>query len=89
MVFGSADVTTGGMALRFYSSVRLEVRKGQAIKANGELVGTQVRDTWPVLPSWSRSMASWVGGARGARGGASGTQGEPLAVRSAEVEPNQ
>ena len=43
VVFGSPDVTTGGMALRFYSSVRLEVRKGQAIKSNGEMVGTKVR----------------------------------------------
>jgi len=31
------------MALRFYSSVRLEVRKGQVIKQNGEMVGTKVR----------------------------------------------
>ncbi|CAN0471451.1 unnamed protein product, partial [Scytosiphon promiscuus] len=43
VIFGSPDVTTGGMALRFYSSVRLEVRKGQAIKSNGEMVGTKVR----------------------------------------------
>ncbi|CAM9328696.1 unnamed protein product [Ascophyllum nodosum] len=43
VVFGSADVTTGGMALRFYASVRLEVRKGQQIKSNGEIVGTKVK----------------------------------------------
>lgn len=43
VIFGSPDVTTGGMALRFYSSVRLEVRKGQAIKSNGEMVGTKVK----------------------------------------------
>lgn len=42
VVFGSPDVTSGGMALRFYSSVRLEVRKGQAIKQGGEMVGTKV-----------------------------------------------
>ncbi|CAN0011701.1 unnamed protein product, partial [Ectocarpus sp. 12 AP-2014] len=43
VVFGSPDVTSGGMALRFYSSVRLEVRKGQAIKQNGEMIGTKVK----------------------------------------------
>ncbi|CAB1110014.1 unnamed protein product [Ectocarpus sp. CCAP 1310/34] len=43
VVFGSPDVTSGGMALRFYSSVRLEVRKGQAIKQNGEIIGTKVK----------------------------------------------
>eukprot|EP00752_Nemacystus_decipiens_P006011 g5429.t1 len=43
VVFGSPDVTSGGMALRFYSSVRMEVRKGQVIKHNGEMVGTKVK----------------------------------------------
>eukprot|EP00903_Cladosiphon_okamuranus_P017895 g16468.t1 len=43
VVFGSPDVTSGGMALRFYASVRMEVRKGQAIKQNGEMVGTKVK----------------------------------------------
>ncbi|CAM9566603.1 unnamed protein product [Scytosiphon promiscuus] len=43
VIFGSPDVTSGGMALRFYSSVRLEVRKGQAIKQNGEMIGTKVK----------------------------------------------
>lgn len=44
VIFGSPDVTSGGMALRFYSSVRMEVRKGQPIKQNGELVGTKARN---------------------------------------------
>ncbi|CAM9542130.1 unnamed protein product [Chrysoparadoxa australica] len=39
VVFGNPEVTAGGTALRFYCSVRLEVRKGQQIKRDGAPVG--------------------------------------------------
>ena len=39
IMFGNPETTTGGRALKFYSSVRLEIRKGEGIKMNGELVG--------------------------------------------------
>ena len=35
-MFGNPETTTGGRALKFYSSVRLDVRKGELIKANNE-----------------------------------------------------
>jgi recombination protein RecA len=43
--FGNPETTSGGLALRFYSSVRLEVRKGQQIKrgAAEEAVGNEVK----------------------------------------------
>lgn len=43
VIFGSNEVTTGGTALRFYSSVRLEIRRGQKLKAEGEDVGVRTR----------------------------------------------
>lgn len=43
VMFGNPEVTTGGRALKFYSSVRLDVRKGEAIKVNGEIVGTRTK----------------------------------------------
>ncbi len=39
VVFGSPEVTSGGNALRFYSSVRLEVRRGQVLRQDGEAIG--------------------------------------------------
>ena len=43
VMFGSPEVTTGGRALKFYSSIRLDVRKGEAIKSNGEIIGTRTK----------------------------------------------
>ncbi|PPE05254.1 recombinase RecA [Williamsoniiplasma lucivorax] len=43
ITFGNPEVTTGGRALRFYSSVRLEVRKGESINENGEIVANKVK----------------------------------------------
>ena len=39
IVYGNPEVTTGGRALKFYSSLRLEVRKGEAIKQGTEILG--------------------------------------------------
>lgn len=43
VVFGNPEVTTGGRALKFYSSVRLEVRKGETLKKSGEPYGHRVK----------------------------------------------
>ena len=43
VVYGNPEVTTGGHALKFYSSVRIEIRKGEAIKVNGEIVGNHTK----------------------------------------------
>ncbi|MCR5833806.1 MAG: recombinase RecA [Selenomonadaceae bacterium] len=43
IMFGNPETTTGGRALKFYSSVRLEVRKGEAIKRGTEVIGNRVK----------------------------------------------
>jgi recombination protein RecA len=43
VMFGSPETTTGGNALKFYASVRLDIRKGTAIKEGDEILGNQVR----------------------------------------------
>ncbi|MFN4293076.1 MAG: recombinase RecA [Thermoflexales bacterium] len=43
VMFGNPETTTGGMALRFYASVRLDVRRVQAIKSGGEVTGSRTR----------------------------------------------
>ncbi len=43
VMFGNPETTSGGLALKFYSSVRLEIRKITQVKSGDEVVGTQVR----------------------------------------------
>ena len=43
IMFGNPETTPGGRALKFYSSVRLDVRKQEAIKVNGEVVGSRTK----------------------------------------------
>ena len=43
MVFGNPETTTGGNALKFYSSVRLDVRKTTQIKSADEVLGHRIR----------------------------------------------
>lgn len=43
VVFGNPEVTTGGRALKFYASVRLDVRRIEALKQGGEIVGNRTR----------------------------------------------
>ncbi len=43
VMFGNPEVTPGGRALKFYSSVRLEVRKGEAIKDGSVLIGSRTK----------------------------------------------
>ncbi len=43
IMFGNPEVTTGGRALKFYSSVRMDVRRVEAIKQAGEIIGNHTR----------------------------------------------
>lgn len=43
VMFGNPETTTGGRALKFYSSVRLDVRRIESLKVNGEVVGNRTR----------------------------------------------
>lgn len=43
VMFGNPETTTGGRALKFYSSVRLDVRRIEALKQAGEIVGNHTR----------------------------------------------
>ena len=43
VMFGNPETTSGGMALKFYASVRLDIRSIQALKQGGEVVGNRVR----------------------------------------------
>ena len=42
-MFGNPETTTGGRALKFYSSVRLDVIRTESLKQAGEIVGNHVR----------------------------------------------
>ena len=43
VMFGNPETTTGGRALKFYSSVRIDVRRFDSVKKDGEFVGNRVR----------------------------------------------
>ncbi|MBQ7528089.1 MAG: recombinase RecA [Bacteroidaceae bacterium] len=43
VMFGSPETTTGGNALKFYASVRLDIRKSQSIKDGENIIGNQVK----------------------------------------------
>lgn len=43
VMFGNPETTTGGRALKFYASVRLDIRRIEAIKQGGEVVGSRTR----------------------------------------------
>ena len=42
-MYGNPEVTTGGRALKFYSSVRIDVRRVEALKVSGEIIGSHTR----------------------------------------------
>ena len=42
-MYGNPEVTTGGRALKFYSSVRIDVRKVEALKSGSEVIGSRTR----------------------------------------------
>jgi recombination protein RecA len=43
VMFGNPETTTGGMALKFYSSIRMDVRRIQSIKLGSEIIGNRTR----------------------------------------------
>lgn len=43
VMFGNPETTTGGRALKFYSSVRMDVRRVETLKQNGEAIGNRTR----------------------------------------------
>ena len=43
IVYGNPEVTTGGRALKFYSSVRIEIRKKETLKLQSDIVGSRTR----------------------------------------------
>jgi recombination protein RecA len=45
VMFGNPETTTGGMALKFYASVRLDVRRIESIKQGNEVIGNRTRVT--------------------------------------------
>ena len=51
VMFGSPETTTGGNALKFYASVRLDIRRIQSIKDGGEVVGNRTRCLLYTSPS--------------------------------------
>ena len=45
VMFGNPETTTGGMALKFYASVRLDVRRIESIKHQGNVIGSRTKVT--------------------------------------------
>ncbi|HEY9574890.1 MAG TPA: recombinase RecA [Lachnospiraceae bacterium] len=43
VMFGNPETTTGGRALKFYASVRMDIRRVEAIKQNGEILGNRTK----------------------------------------------
>ena len=43
VVYGNPEVTTGGKALKFYASVRIDIRKGEPIKDGTQLIGNRAK----------------------------------------------
>ena len=43
VVYGNPETTPGGLALKYYSSVRIDVRRIETLKANGEMIGNRTR----------------------------------------------
>ena len=43
VVYGNPEVTPGGRALKFYSSVRIDIRRIETLKQNGEMIGSRTR----------------------------------------------
>ena len=43
VMYGNPEVTTGGKALKFYASVRIDIRKGEPIKNGSEIIGSRTK----------------------------------------------
>jgi len=58
VVYGNPEVTTGGKALKFYASIRMDVRRGEAIKNGNEIIGN--RRIWPSRATSSPAPARGI-----------------------------
>ena len=62
VMYGNPEVTTGGRALKFYASVRIDVRRIEALKSGGEIIGNRTRakvvKNKVAPPSGRRSLTS-------------------------------
>ena len=59
VMYGNPEVTTGGRALKFYASVRIDVRRIETLKSGGEVIGNRTRDWLPIsLWKFSRTAVS-------------------------------
>ena len=43
VLYGNPETTTGGMALKFYASIRIDIRRAEAIKAGSDIIGNTVK----------------------------------------------
>ena len=55
VMFGNPETTTGGRALKFYASVRMDVRRTETIKQGGEVIGNRTR-VKVVKNKWHRRL---------------------------------
>jgi len=63
VMYGNPEVTTGGRALKFYASVRIDVRRIETLKSGGEMIGNRTRPPSGRRSSIScmaRASASWA-----------------------------
>ena len=57
VMFGNPETTTGGRALKFYASMRIEIRRGEAIKNGTEILGNKPGPRW-LRTRWHRHSVS-------------------------------
>ena len=63
VMFGNPETTTGGRALKFYASIRMDVRRIETLKQGGEMVGNHIRRQNLTLCSEKESLKkeiSWI-----------------------------
>ena len=57
-MYGNPETTPGGRALKFFSSVRLDVRRGEVIKNGTELIGNKTKDVYKRQTSYNADNIS-------------------------------
>ena len=97
VMYGNPEVTTGGRALKFYSSVRIDVRRVEALKNGSEVVGSRTRakvvKNKVAPPSGRRSLTSCMARAspgrradRSGREAGPGTEGRLLVLHGRDPD---